>query len=81
MSQGRTIAKVTVDRSLCFSHEQCSLVAPEVFSLDDDAISTVGDITLVDDETLLQAAQACPAAAISVYDADGNQLYPKPPDW
>ena len=30
----------------------------------------------IDDETLLLAAKSCPTQAISVFDEDGNQIYP-----
>ena len=30
--------KIHVDRSLCENHGQCELVAPTVFSLDDDGV-------------------------------------------
>jgi ferredoxin len=73
----RRISKVSVDRTKCFSQEQCVATAPQVFSLDAEQISTVGDIALADDETLLAAARACPVQAISVFDQEGNQLYPE----
>jgi ferredoxin len=72
----RLVAKVSVDRAKCFSQEQCVATAPQVFSLDQEQISTVGDIALANDETLLAAAQACPVQAILVFDQQGNQLYP-----
>jgi ferredoxin len=72
----RRVAKVVVDRNLCFSHEQCVATAPEVFSLDEESISTVGDISRVDDDTLSSAAEYCPVQAIFLYDGDGNQIYP-----
>jgi ferredoxin len=74
----RRVARVVVDRARCFSHEQCVATAPQVFALDAEQISTVGDIRLADDDTLLAAARACPVQAIFVFDADGRQVYPEP---
>jgi ferredoxin len=75
------VTRVTVDRTLCFSHERCIRTAPDVFSIDDEGISIVGDIHNADDDTLLAAAFACPVQAIFVFDADDNQLYPEELAW
>ena len=49
------------------------LVAPEVFEVDDVA-RVIGHAP---QEVLIEAAESCPAAAISVVDADtGTQIYP-----
>ena len=40
------VMRVEVDRHRCFSHARCIAIAPEIFSLDDQAISIVGDIRL-----------------------------------
>jgi ferredoxin len=67
----RAVAKV--DELECAGHGDCALAAPGVFSIDDVA-TVVGDAPL---ETLIEAAEMCPAAAIAVVDADtGEQLYP-----
>ncbi len=67
----RCIAKV--DELACSAHGDCALVAPGVFEVDDVA-RVVGDGPR---ELLLEAAESCPAGAISVVDADaGEQLYP-----
>lgn len=73
----RRVAGVTIDRLKCFSQERCVDIAPQVFSLDAEAISTVGDISLTDDATLLSAARACPMQAISIWGSNANQLYPE----
>ncbi len=67
----RCIAKV--DELECSAHGDCALVAPSVFAVDDVA-RVVGDGPR---ELLIEAAESCPSAAISVFDADsGAQLYP-----
>jgi ferredoxin len=67
----RCIAKI--DDSACIAHGDCALVAPGVFDVDEVA-RVVGDGPR---ELLVEAAEMCPAAAISVIDADTDeQIYP-----
>jgi ferredoxin len=57
--------RVEVDRQLCENHGQCVIVAPEVFSMDDNS-ELVFDPTHVDDyiEDVEEAADVCPVQAI-----------------
>jgi ferredoxin len=65
------IAKV--DELECSAHGDCALVAPGVFAVDDVA-RVVGTAPR---ELLIEAAESCPAGAISVFDEDtGAQVYP-----
>jgi ferredoxin len=65
------IAKV--DEMSCSAHGDCALVAPGVFDVDDVA-RVVGDGPR---DLLIEAAESCPAGAISVVDTEtGEQLYP-----
>ena len=67
----RCIAKV--DEMECAGHGDCALLAPGVFEVDDIA-RVVGDAPR---EVLIEAAESCPAGAITVIDADsGDQIYP-----
>ena len=84
---------IKVDRDLCIGAASCVAVYPEIFQLDEESKaiilkkdgSTTSDETsidllscaAVDDDNLLLAAQSCPTAAIYLYDATGNQLYPE----
>ncbi len=62
-----------VDPDTCSAHGDCTEIAPEVFRLDDVAV-VIGTST---PERLLEAAEACPAVAISVVDeATGETVYP-----
>jgi ferredoxin len=70
------ISKVIVDRDMCIGAGPCVTVAPGVFQLDDENRAYVVDPASTDAETILLAAQSCPVQAISVYDEDGNQVYP-----
>jgi ferredoxin len=65
--------KPVVEDDLCLAHGDCAVVAPRVFHVDDVAEVT-GEGT---PELILEAARACPAAAITVIDADtGQVVYP-----
>jgi ferredoxin len=67
----RCIAKV--DETACSAHGDCALIAPHVFEVDDVA-RVIGDAPA---ELLVEAAESCPAAAISVVDTDTDaQIYP-----
>ena len=62
-----------VDESACSAHGDCEHLASHIFRVDDFAV-VIGAGTR---EELIAAAQACPAAAISVLDSDsGEQIYP-----
>lgn len=81
-----------VDRELCIGAASCVAVYPEVFALDDEnkavILQKAGvktsektdvdmlDVTAVDDDLLLLAAQSCPTLAIFLYDQAGTQVYP-----
>jgi ferredoxin len=70
------ISKVVVDRDVCIGAAPCVTIAPGVFQLDDENRAYVVDPTAADAETILLGAQSCPVQAISVFDEDGNQIYP-----
>ncbi len=62
-----------IDESVCAAHGDCAVVAPVVFRVDEVA-EVIGVGT---PETVLAAAEACPAAAITVIDTEtGEQIYP-----
>jgi ferredoxin len=62
-----------VDPGECSAHGDCVEVAPEVFRLDDVAV-VVGSGPY---ELILEAAEACPAVAISIVDeATGETVFP-----
>ena len=57
----------------CLGHGDCAVVAPEAFRVDDLAVVT----GTASDERLLEAARACPAGAILLFDADtGDEVDP-----
>jgi ferredoxin len=62
-----------VDADACAAHGDCAVVAPDVFRVDEVA-EVIGVGT---PDSVLAAAEACPAAAITVIDSDtGEQIYP-----
>ena len=62
-----------VDPDTCSAHGDCVEVAPEVFRLDDVAV-VIGNGPF---ELILEAAEACPAVAISIVDeATGETAFP-----
>jgi ferredoxin len=63
----------TIDPNECSAHGDCVDIAPEVFRLDDTA--TV--IGAGPDHLILEAAEVCPAVAISVLDGEtGETVFP-----
>ncbi len=86
------IKYLMVDRELCIGAASCVALYPEVFALDDenkavilkkDGIKDSGktdvdmlEVSAVDDDTLMLAAQSCPTLAIYLYEEDGTQVYP-----
>jgi ferredoxin len=56
-----------VDPALCCGHGICEAIAPEAFRLEDDLAAVIGDAP---DELLREAAEACPALAIVLVDAE-----------
>jgi ferredoxin len=59
--------KVHVSRD-CGAHGQCNWINPELFPLDGDGYSAVGELLVPDgaEAAARRAAAACPAAAISI---------------
>ena len=70
--------KVWVDRNLCIGAATCVAVSPKSFQLDNEAkaviIRTVNEEEL---ENIIEAAKACPVAAIFIEDENGNRIFPK----
>ena len=62
-----------VDENSCAAHGDCVEIAPTVFALTDIA-RVIGNGP---DDLILEAAEACPSAAITVLEGDtGEQIYP-----
>lgn len=62
-----------VDPDECSAHGDCVDIAPQVFRLDDTAVV----IGTAPPELVLEAAEACPAVAITVVDDEtGETVFP-----
>ncbi len=68
--------RITVDRNKCQGIGACVGAAPDVFEIDSEGKSVVVNAAGADDDTVLSAAEACPLEAITLYDEDGEQVYP-----
>ena len=68
--------KVKIDRDLCIGISNCVAVAPKAFRLDKENKAIILDLSSVDDDTLMKAAESCPVNAIILEDDEGRQLYP-----
>ncbi|MGK5545177.1 ferredoxin [Streptomyces sp. URMC 127] len=68
--------RVTVDRSACIGSGICAALAPDFFHLEDERSRPLRAAT-GPDEALLDAADSCPAAAITV--TEGTEVIgPRP---
>jgi ferredoxin len=62
-----------VDPLECSAHGDCAEIAPDVFRI--DGVATV--IGTGPDELLMEAAEACPAVAISIVEPEtGDTVFP-----
>ena len=64
--------RIVIDRSLCSGFGACAGLAPTLIQLDNSGLATLrtGE---TDDESILDAADACPMGAIAVYDAQSGE--------
>ena len=65
-----------VDRVKCQGIGACIGAAPDVFEIDNEGKAIVINAEGSDDDTILEAAEACPLEAISLFDEEGEQAYP-----
>jgi ferredoxin len=57
--------RILIDRSLCSGFGSCAELAPDVFEVDHGGLVSLRT-GVTDDPAALEAAEACPMAAISV---------------
>lgn len=68
---------VTIDRDLCIGAASCVAVAPQAFQLDSEAKAIILPTASEESEqSLFDAARACPVAAIIIKDKTGKQVLP-----
>ena len=68
--------RVRIDRSLCVGFGDCIAEAPAAFTLDDEGVVVFVAPHEVDRTRLLQACDACPVDALTVFDEEGRQIVP-----
>jgi ferredoxin len=69
--------KVTVLRDLCIGATTCVAVAPGTFEMDGENKAVIKAGSPDAEATVLMAAQACPARAVTVVDTEtGAQVWP-----
>ncbi len=70
--------KIRVDRDLCIGAATCAAVAPKAFHIDAEAKAIVLDTADQEtDEAIIEAAKACPVAAIIIENQKGERVFPK----
>lgn len=68
---------VEVDHGVCIGAAPCTAMAPKTFALDqDNKAAILATVDEDDQETILNAARACPVSAIRIKDASGQQIFP-----
>ena len=71
ISDNIKVRKVVIDSEKCISCGNCSVLAPEVFELDDhDSKCKLVAGASLDYNHLKQTAQTCPVRAIQLYDSN-----------
>ena len=68
--------QIRILRHECCGHAECVEIAPDVFALDERGKSTVLDPEADTPEKLIEAAGACPCAAIEILDDEGDPVFP-----
>ncbi len=68
---------VSVDHNLCVGNQMCVSIATRALTLNDDRQAIPADVDADTEAVIMEAAEQCPMAAISVTDSDtGEQLFP-----
>ncbi|MFJ9431252.1 ferredoxin [Streptomyces sp. NPDC101490] len=67
---------VRVDPGLCMASGMCAAIAPEVFALDGEHARPLAG-SFAPDDRVLEAADVCPAQAITVHDGT-SVIAPRP---
>ncbi len=68
---------VSVDHDICVGNAMCITIATKAFELNDERQAVGANPDGDTEELILEAAENCPVAAITVNDADsGEQLFP-----
>jgi ferredoxin len=66
--------EITVDHNVCVGNAMCEEYAPNVFALNDERQSIVINPAGDPEEKVLEAAENCPVSAITVKDAETDEV-------
>lgn len=69
--------RIRIDRTLCVGFGECVKLSPEAFALDGESVATFVAPEGAPRERLLEACDACPVDAITVWDESGSQIVPQ----
>ncbi|ARF59066.1 cytochrome [Streptomyces gilvosporeus] len=69
--------RAEIDPKRCMASGMCATIAPELFALGERVSRPVAE-EIAADERALDAADCCPALAITVYDEGGDVIGPRP---
>ena len=70
--------RIEITKRKCQAFGNCLAKAPAVFRLGEDRKVEVVDPAGAPDDAVVQAAKSCPYRVITVFDPDGQQLFPLP---
>lgn len=68
--------RVRIDRTLCVGFGDCVTGAPEAFKLADDGVVVFVKPEDTGRAQLIEACDACPVDALTVWDSSGRQIVP-----
>ena len=68
--------RVRIDRTLCVGFGDCVTGAPEAFKLAEDGVVVFVRPEESPREQLIEACDACPVDALTIWDNDGRQIVP-----
>ncbi|MGH2344746.1 MAG: ferredoxin [Chloroflexota bacterium] len=68
--------KFRISRAACIGNGRCVDVAPELFALDHFNKAIIVNAAGSDEDTIMDAAQACPVQAVIVESDSGGRIYP-----
>jgi len=67
---------IKIDEDECIGCGECAESAPNTFEVNDDNIVEVKNPGGDDEETIIEAAKACPVEAIAITNDAGEKLAP-----
>ena len=66
--------RIEVNIDDCMSSGKCVADYPHAFDFDDDELAVLQHPETLSDGDMIRAARNCPSRALTVFDADGNQV-------